>query len=40
MKGFLLDTDVLSIFAKAGALSLLCTFFRCQRLPIPSDVFK
>lgn len=40
MIGFLLDTDILSIFAKAGALSLLCAFFRRQRLPITPGIFE
>ena len=39
MTDFLLDTDILSIFAKAEALSLLCRLFQCERLPIPSGVF-
>jgi|YNPNPStandDraft_1061719.scaffolds.fasta_scaffold79509_2 hypothetical protein len=39
MSRFLLDTDILSIFAKAGALPLLCDFFQCQRLPMTSGVF-
>jgi len=36
---FLLDTDILSIFAKAEALPLLCRLFRCDRLPITPGVF-
>lgn len=40
MRGFLLDTDILSIFAKAGALPLLYALFRCQRLPITPGVFE
>jgi len=39
MTGFLLDTDIVSIFAKAEALSLLCCLFRRERLPIASGVF-
>jgi len=34
MQGFLIDTDILSIFAKADALPILCCLFRCERLPI------
>lgn len=40
MSGFLLDTDVLSIFAKANALSLLCRLLGCERLPITTGVFN
>jgi predicted nucleic acid-binding protein len=36
---FLFDTDILSIFAKAHALSLLCLFFGSERLPITPRVF-
>jgi hypothetical protein len=36
----LLDTDILSIFAKADALPLLCRFFKCERLPITPGVFS
>jgi hypothetical protein len=39
MMDFLLDTDIVSIFAKAEALSLLCRLFQCERLPITSGVF-
>lgn len=39
MTGFLLDTDIVSIFAKAEALALLCRLFRCERLPIAAGVF-
>jgi predicted nucleic acid-binding protein len=39
MTDFLLDTDIVSIFAKAEALSLLCRLFQCERLPITSGVF-
>lgn len=39
MLTFLLDTDIVSIFAKAEALSLLCRLFQCERLPITSGVF-
>lgn len=39
MTDFLLDTDILSIFAKAEALSLLCRFFQRERLPLTSGVF-
>lgn len=39
MTKFLLDTDILSIFAKAEALSLLCDLLQCQRLPITPGVF-
>jgi predicted nucleic acid-binding protein len=36
---FLFDTDILSIFAKAYALSRLCRFFESERLPITPRVF-
>ena len=39
MSRFLLDADILSIFAKAGALPLLCDLLQCQRLPMTSGVF-
>ncbi len=40
MSGFLLNTDILSIFAKANALSLLCKLLGCERLPITTGVFN
>ena len=36
---FLFDTDILSIFAKARALPLLCRLFESERLPITPRVF-
>lgn len=38
MQGFLIDTDILSIFAKADALPILCRLFQCERLPITPGV--
>ncbi|MCX6031176.1 MAG: hypothetical protein NT169_17995 [Chloroflexi bacterium] len=40
MSGFLVDTDILSIFAKANALALLREILGCQRLPITTGVFN
>jgi hypothetical protein len=40
MSGFLLDSDILSIFAKANALPLLCELLGCDRLPITTGVFN
>jgi hypothetical protein len=39
MISFLFDTDILSIFAKARALPLLCRLFKSERLPITPRVF-
>ncbi|MFP4394985.1 MAG: hypothetical protein ACLFTI_06945 [Anaerolineales bacterium] len=39
MLSFLFDTDILSIFAKARALPLLCRLFESERLPITPRVF-
>jgi hypothetical protein len=36
---FLFDTDILSIFTKVHALSLLGCFFESERLPITPRVF-
>jgi len=36
---YLFDTDILSIFAKAHALPLLCQLFKSERLPITPRVF-
>jgi len=36
---FLVDTDILSIFAKAEALPLLCQLLNCKKLPITPSVF-
>ena len=36
---FLIDTDILSIFAKAEALPLLCRLLNCEKLPITPGVF-
>lgn len=38
MSGLLLDTDILSIFAKANALPLLCEILGCERLPITTGL--
>ncbi len=35
---FLIDTDILSIFAKADGLSVLCRLLRCETLPITPRV--
>jgi len=40
MTRFLLDTDVLSLFAKVDALPLLCRLLRLERLPITTGVFN
>lgn len=40
MSGFLLDTDILSIFAKANALALLHNLLGYDRLPITTGVFN
>jgi len=40
MTRFLLDTDVLSLFAKVGALPLLCRLLGLQRLPVTTGVFN
>jgi len=40
MRGFLLDTDILSIFAKVNALALLREILGCDRLPITTGVFN
>lgn len=40
MSGFLLDTDILSIFAKADALALLRELLKCTKLPITTGVFN
>lgn len=40
MRGFLIDTDVLSIFAKADALPTLCRLFQCEQLPITQGVLN
>jgi len=40
MNGFLLDTDILSIFAKVNALALLRELLGCDRLPITTGVFN
>jgi hypothetical protein len=34
MREFLIDTDILSIFAKANGLSTLCRLLECEKLPI------
>jgi len=36
---FLLDTDILSLFAKAGAIDLLLRLLRVERLAITQGVF-
>ena len=38
MSGLLLDTDILSILAKANALPLLCEILGCERLPITTGL--
>lgn len=38
MKGFLIDTNILSIFAKADGLSVLCRLLGCEELPITPSV--
>lgn len=38
MQGFLIDTDILSIFAKTDALPILCRLFQWQRLPVTPAV--
>jgi len=40
MQGFLMDTDILSIFAKADALSILCRLLQCERFPITPGVLN
>jgi len=40
MSGFLLDADILSIFAKANALALLRQLLGCDRLPMTTGVFN
>lgn len=40
MSGFLLDTDILSLFAKVDASPLLCQLLGCERLPITIGVFN
>lgn len=40
MSGLLLDTDILSLFAKVNAVSLLCQLLGCERLPITIGVFN
>jgi hypothetical protein len=40
MSGYLLDTDILSIFAKADALALLRELLKCAKLPITTGVFN
>ena len=39
MSGLLLDSDILSVFAKVNALPLLCELLGCDRLPITTGVF-
>jgi len=38
MHDFLIDTDILSIFAKAKGLSTLCRLLECEKLPITPSV--
>lgn len=38
MHDFLIDTDILSIFAKANGLSILCSLLECEKLPITPSV--
>lgn len=38
MHDFLIDTDILSIFAKADGLSILCRLLECEKLPITPSV--
>jgi len=38
MSDFLIDTDILSIFAKANGLSILCRLLECEELPITPGV--
>ena len=38
MHDFLIDTDILSIFAKADGLSILCRLLDCEELPITPSV--
>ena len=38
MSGFLLDSDILSVFAKVNALPLLCELLGCDRLLITTGV--
>jgi hypothetical protein len=40
MKDFLLDTDILSLFAKVDALPLLCHLLRNERLPITPAILN
>jgi len=40
MSGFLLDTDILSLFAKTDALALLRQLLGLDRLPITTGVFN
>jgi hypothetical protein len=40
MSGFLLDTDILSLFAKVDALPLLCRLLGRERLPITPGVLN
>ncbi len=37
---FLVDTDILSLFAKAEAIGLLLRLFRVERIPITQSVFN
>ena len=38
MKGFLIDTNILSIFAKAEGLPMLCRLLGYEELPITPSV--
>lgn len=38
MREFLIDTDILSIFAKANGLSTLCRLLECEKLPITPGI--
>jgi len=38
MQDFLIDTDILSVFAKADGLPILCRLFQWQRLPVTPAV--
>lgn len=40
MRGVLLDADILNLFAKVDAMSLLCEILKCDKLPITPGVFN